>query len=243
VIPSYTNPQDQNRYSYVNNNPLRYNDPTGHVRVGDDNRGKNKASLNCSKNSQYCKNGKPMTKDELKAVWDNRHPKHEATTTVAKSSSTNSSSGGASATTNAKTLISDYDPGAIVWGFGFSGSTPSNYNIAGMEELALFENGKRAVFTYGGEGSSVGLGASGAAYGGIVFNIKDPDAYVGPLGSAGVTLSVLDVGVTVSYFWDSSEAPLSPSITQGVAVGYAPGAQASVWWSSTTYSEIWRSDE
>jgi hypothetical protein len=30
VIPSYTNPQDLNRYSYVTNNPLRYTDPTGH---------------------------------------------------------------------------------------------------------------------------------------------------------------------------------------------------------------------
>jgi hypothetical protein len=72
VIPSYANPQDLNRYSYVNNNPLRYTDPTGHRRVGDDNLEKNKASLSCSKNSQYCKNGKPMTKEALKEVWDKR---------------------------------------------------------------------------------------------------------------------------------------------------------------------------
>ena len=30
VIPSHTNPQNLNRYSYVTNNPLRYTDPTGH---------------------------------------------------------------------------------------------------------------------------------------------------------------------------------------------------------------------
>jgi RHS repeat-associated protein len=29
IIPSYTNPQNLNRYSYVLNNPLRYSDPTG----------------------------------------------------------------------------------------------------------------------------------------------------------------------------------------------------------------------
>jgi hypothetical protein len=79
VIPSYANPQDLNRYSYVNNNPLRYNDPTGHMRVTDYDLSKNKASLSCSKNSEYCNNGKPMTKAELKAVWDqkqyrNKHP-------------------------------------------------------------------------------------------------------------------------------------------------------------------------
>jgi len=31
LIPDLYNPQSLNRYSYVNNNPIRYNDPTGHV--------------------------------------------------------------------------------------------------------------------------------------------------------------------------------------------------------------------
>jgi len=30
-VPSYANPQNLNRYSYVTNNPLRYTDPTGHM--------------------------------------------------------------------------------------------------------------------------------------------------------------------------------------------------------------------
>jgi hypothetical protein len=30
VVPGYAHPQNLNRYSYVNNNPLRYTDPTGH---------------------------------------------------------------------------------------------------------------------------------------------------------------------------------------------------------------------
>ena len=30
-MPGYANPQNLNRYSYVNNNPLRYTDPTGHM--------------------------------------------------------------------------------------------------------------------------------------------------------------------------------------------------------------------
>ena len=32
-MPGYANPQNLNRYSYVTNNPLRYTDPTGHMRV------------------------------------------------------------------------------------------------------------------------------------------------------------------------------------------------------------------
>lgn len=31
LIPDIYNPQSLNRYSYVNNNPIRYNDPTGHM--------------------------------------------------------------------------------------------------------------------------------------------------------------------------------------------------------------------
>jgi RHS repeat-associated protein len=33
VIPDYSNPQNLNRYSYVANNPLKYTDPSGHVRI------------------------------------------------------------------------------------------------------------------------------------------------------------------------------------------------------------------
>ena len=32
VVPNFTNPQSLNRYSYVENNPLRYIDPTGHFK-------------------------------------------------------------------------------------------------------------------------------------------------------------------------------------------------------------------
>ena len=34
IEPGYANPQSLNRYSYVNNNPLRYTDPTGHRACG-----------------------------------------------------------------------------------------------------------------------------------------------------------------------------------------------------------------
>ena len=33
IVPGYANPQNLNRYSYVNNSPLMYTDPTGHQRV------------------------------------------------------------------------------------------------------------------------------------------------------------------------------------------------------------------
>ncbi len=31
IVPDLANPQDWNRYSYVRNNPIKYNDPSGHI--------------------------------------------------------------------------------------------------------------------------------------------------------------------------------------------------------------------
>jgi hypothetical protein len=36
IVPSYTNPQNLNRFSYTVNNPLRYTDPTGHFTCSSD---------------------------------------------------------------------------------------------------------------------------------------------------------------------------------------------------------------
>jgi RHS repeat-associated protein len=52
IVPGYANPQSLNRYSYVNNNPLRYVDPTGHR--PDDGYVGNHNSTNCAKYPQYC---------------------------------------------------------------------------------------------------------------------------------------------------------------------------------------------
>jgi RHS repeat-associated protein len=54
IVPRYANPQSLNRYSYVNNNPLRYIDPTGHR--PDDGYVGNHNSTNCTKYPQYCNN-------------------------------------------------------------------------------------------------------------------------------------------------------------------------------------------
>ena len=60
-MPGYANPQNLNRYSYVGNNPLRYTDPTGHMRVEDEFGG---GKRGCS-DPKYCRNGKPKPTDEL----------------------------------------------------------------------------------------------------------------------------------------------------------------------------------
>ena len=43
IVPDFDNPQSYNRYSYVLNNPLKYNDPTGHSDDAGDNNGDTEA--------------------------------------------------------------------------------------------------------------------------------------------------------------------------------------------------------
>jgi RHS repeat-associated protein len=66
IVPNPSNPQSWNRYSYVRNNPVLYNDPTGH-REDLGNLG-NQRSVDCRNNPQYCKSGKPKSKEELKKM-------------------------------------------------------------------------------------------------------------------------------------------------------------------------------
>lgn len=134
-----------------------------------------------------------------------------------------------------------YDPDAILWGVGFSGSAPGLNLAAGMEEVVIRESSQRATYVYGGQGESAGLGASALIFGGLVLNIKNPNEFSGQFGEAGVTFSYLDVGLSVSHFWDASKGPFSPGTTQGYIVGYAPGAHASIWWNTTISVKTWQS--
>ena len=68
IVPDLSNPQAWNRFSYVHNTPTGYSDPTGHVRVADEDLSKNKASMDCRKHSRYCNGGKKKSDEELRAM-------------------------------------------------------------------------------------------------------------------------------------------------------------------------------
>ncbi len=74
IIPGAANPQSWNRFSYVTNNPTRYNDPTGHMR--DDGYVGNHGRTDCSNKNyeKYCTpEGKLKSAEELKKMrWTMR---------------------------------------------------------------------------------------------------------------------------------------------------------------------------
>jgi RHS repeat-associated protein len=63
MIPLSQGVQAWDRYSYVNNSPVRYNDPTGHQRATQDEAG---SASGCS-DDLYCVNGKPKEEQEEKS--------------------------------------------------------------------------------------------------------------------------------------------------------------------------------
>ena len=99
-------------------------------------------------------------------------------------------------------------------------------------------NGEGAGFAYHGLGATHGTGASGNLYIGLVGPIQRVEDYAGENITVGVTFSVGGAGVTAFYFWDASGGPFTPGNMKGGVLGWAPGAQLSVWGSYAYYHQI-----
>jgi hypothetical protein len=94
-----------------------------------------------------------------------------------------------------------------------------------------------------GNGQAWGFGANTSGYIGMAFNVRDSDDYKGISAASGITFSVFDVGLTLTYFWNSDAPPLTPCNVQGFSIGYSPGANFSIWNSVTDYTKTWSSQD
>jgi len=259
IVPEPFNPLDWDKYSYGLNNPSRYTDPTGHFACGD--------GIDDSRCDQF----DPPTIPNIVSPqpsssspgtgnnnWDliNSNPYYLFYWPYLMFPQNGPCLGGLGCWGGIDyahfgvrvngpyfdQIVQGYLSDMVVlWGFNGSANVPGIYNTGGLEEIVIFKDKTRATYNYGGQGSAAGAGASAAAYFGLAANVKSPEDYRGISASVGLTVSVLDVGLTASYFWNGDYAPLTPGVVQGFQLGYAPGAQASIWWSSVIYNLNWTS--
>jgi RHS repeat-associated protein len=64
IVPDPSNPQSWNRYSYVLNNPIRYNDPSGH-------------SVDCALGEKYCQAGRLNVKQRAADLYNHLKSKDD----------------------------------------------------------------------------------------------------------------------------------------------------------------------
>jgi len=127
----------------------------------------------------------------------------------------------------------------ILWGFNFSGSVPSYYTTAGMDEVVFLVDGTRATYNYMGQGQMAGGGANLSVYGGLVFNVDGPEDYTGLTQSCGITLSVAQYGVSIDYFWSGDVNPFTPGVPKGFTIGWTPGIAAGGFCVTADYQNTW----
>jgi RHS repeat-associated protein len=232
IVPNMGDPQAWDRYAYVDNNPVVNVDPTGHVIVegtggggvtdkesNNDNPSKKKTPLfSYNKKEGLCVSNLGCSGGSDYWDWE----------------------------TNENWPSIPQEIGAemknVSWMGGFNASASSPVNeiyYTGGQEGVLLPNGTGAIYSYGGEGKSIGVGASVTFYAGVVVNLHNPAEYTGEFSAVGFTASVGQYGVSASYFWNPQKGPLSSGNVQGASLGFAPGAQLSGWWSVTNYSLNW----
>jgi len=94
---------------------------------------------------------------------------------------------------------------------------------------------RSGLFVYAGPGTGVGAGGNLAVYTGAVYNLDTLNDYAGHVTTIGGTVSVGNVGVTVSQFGTLSG---DSDLPYGTIYGWAPGARFSIGGTSTIYRRI-----
>jgi RHS repeat-associated protein len=74
LIPNAENPQAWNRYSYVMNSPILYNDPTGHMEINDDDGAGCKTRKECGLDDDGGDNSDSESEDDMLSDMLNRVP-------------------------------------------------------------------------------------------------------------------------------------------------------------------------
>jgi hypothetical protein len=130
-----------------------------------------------------------------------------------------------------------YDFDAIGLGLGGSaGVIPSAFG-AGAESLYIFDTAEIAGYYFIGPAGVIGAGGAGGPYLILAFNVDSSLEYTGVSNVITGTVAGGLAGITISYFWGGDE-PFTPDVTQGITIGWSPGAEVSISYAQLSYMVI-----
>lgn len=253
IVPGSANPQNLNRYSYVTNNPLRYTDPTGHIRseCGED--GDECGGSGSSNGSGGSGNGgggdgggddDDDDDDDLSSLADIYDPAPDTNLPPPICAGPRWGNGECvdivqlsdDAFTSMEEVLNGYDFSAF--GFGIGGEVGSNPGAfaGGIEGIHFTDNNGNDLFYYGGPTFTGGVEATAGPYALFGFNMYDYNDYRGISQNVNLTVAYGE-GVTIGYFW-SGINPLQPGAPQGLVIGYTPGIALSMSYSEPEYHPL-----
>ena len=222
------------------NNPIRYSDPSGHRDSGECGPGENCDRKKRPSSWEEVKKNKINDEDnDDKSI---QNPIIQPLPTSTPTPSYYYQPGPTRTPTKIPEIRStsyNSKPDAYIIGVGGAISLPPrNSLLFGIETVSLQKDkigtDRTGVFVYAGGGSSYGVGGNASIYAGYINNMENLQDYEGPVGSIGGTLSIKELGLTVSHFGNEKVKNL-PS---GMIYGWAPGARFSLGNSTTTYWRI-----
>jgi len=217
IVPNPTNPQTLNRYSYVNNNPIRYTDPTGHYAANSSNGG----GYSCA-DSDDCgaKANDPRTSMNDKTCGTNCMVRVD-NRGVAKEHFFEPYT-----PPTAAEIAGNLAPDAHILGGSLNGAGLFA-GVVGGEVLTNFDTGQVSAFSYVGWGGGAVVKANATGYTGFVWNIEDNKEYEGVFVTLTADLSFIEGG-QVNFFWDPTTIIPFVGRAWGFTVGHSNGFGAGV---------------
>jgi len=131
IIPDQFNPQSWNRFGYVTNNPVRFNDPTGHMLDEGDDGG----CLLCEDDDP------PPTNTPSPTPSNTPTPSPSNTPTPSPSNTPVPTPTGTSVLDESQILVQESEIGDMLWDWGVA----NGYSIAGYANTCIAHGGKNIV--------------------------------------------------------------------------------------------------